>query len=59
MIELKNISKKYGNFPALKGLDLTVDAGEIFGFNTIEEYIKNPGMYSAPRQIRVGLSVGF
>jgi ABC-2 type transport system ATP-binding protein len=32
MIELKNISKKYGEFPALKGLDLTVAAGEIFGF---------------------------
>jgi hypothetical protein len=40
--------------------DLNVKfAGEIFGYNTIEEYIKNPGMYSAPRQIRVGLSVGF
>ena len=34
-------------------------AGQVFGFNTIEEYIKNPGMYSAPRQIRVGLSLGF
>ena len=32
MIELKNISKKYGEFPALKGLDLTVAAGQIFGF---------------------------
>jgi len=34
-------------------------AGEVFGLNTINEYVKNPGMYSAPRQIRVGLSVGF
>ena len=34
-------------------------AGEVNGLNTIEEFIKNPGMYSAPRQIRVGLSLGF
>ncbi len=34
-------------------------AGEVIGLNTINEYIKDPGMYSAPRQIRVGLSVGF
>lgn len=40
--------------------DLNVKyAGEVYGLNTIEEYIKNPGMYSAPRQIRVGLSLGF
>jgi outer membrane receptor protein involved in Fe transport len=40
--------------------DLNVKyAGDVFGFNTINEYIKNPGMYSAPRQIRVGLSLGF
>ncbi len=40
--------------------DLNVKfAGEVFGFNTINEYIKNPGMYSAPRQIRIGLSLGF
>jgi len=40
--------------------DLNVKyAGEVFGLNTIDEFIKNPGMYSAPRQIRVGLSLGF
>jgi len=34
-------------------------AGEINGLNTIEEFINNPGMYSAPRQVRLGLSFGF
>jgi len=36
--------------------DLNVKyAGEIIGLNTIDEYIKNPAMYSSPRQIRLGL----
>lgn len=30
-------------------------AGEIFGLNTIQEYINNPSMYSSPREVRVGL----
>jgi len=34
-------------------------AGTINGLNTIDQYIKNPAMYSAPRQIRVGFRVGF
>lgn len=34
-------------------------AGDINGLNTIEEYIKNPGMYSAPRQVRLGVRIGF
>ena len=32
MIELKNITKKYANFTALRGLNLAVPTGEIFGF---------------------------
>lgn len=32
MLELKNVKKKYGNFPALDGLDLKIGAGELFGF---------------------------
>ena len=40
--------------------DLNVKyAGEINGLNTFDQYINNPQMYSAPRQIRVGLSFGF
>jgi ABC-2 type transport system ATP-binding protein len=32
MIELKGITKKYGNFRAIDNLNLTVNKGEIFGF---------------------------
>jgi ABC-2 type transport system ATP-binding protein len=32
MIELKNISKKYGDFRAVDNLNLTVARGELFGF---------------------------
>lgn len=34
-------------------------AGEIIGLNTIEQYIKNPNMYSNPREVRFGLSFSF
>jgi outer membrane receptor protein involved in Fe transport len=40
--------------------DLNVKyAGEINGLNTIDEFINNPGMYSSPRQIKLGLSLVF
>ncbi|MBE7091109.1 MAG: ABC transporter ATP-binding protein [Clostridiales bacterium] len=32
MLKIENLTKKYGNFTALKNLTLTVNAGEIFGF---------------------------
>jgi ABC-2 type transport system ATP-binding protein len=32
MIELKGVTKKYGDFRAVDNLNLTVEAGEIFGF---------------------------
>ena len=32
MIELKSITKKYGNFRAVDNLNLTVEKGELFGF---------------------------
>ncbi|MBU0473297.1 MAG: TonB-dependent receptor [Bacteroidetes bacterium] len=42
------------------GTDLNVKyAGEINGLNTIDEFVNNPGMYSSPRQIKLGLSVVF
>ncbi len=34
-------------------------SGTIFGLNTLEEYIRRPDYYSAPRQIIVGLSFQF
>lgn len=42
------------------GIDLNTQfAGEINGLNNIEDYVNNPGQYSAPRQIKVGLSLEF
>ena len=32
MLELRAVKKSYGGFPAVKGIDLTVARGEIFGF---------------------------
>ncbi|MGX9133482.1 ATP-binding cassette domain-containing protein [Rummeliibacillus sp. JY-2-4R] len=32
MIEIKGLSKKYGSFYALQGLDLTIKEGTVFGF---------------------------
>ena len=34
-------------------------AGEIIGLNTIEQYVNNPDFYSTPREIRLGLTLGF
>ena len=32
MIELKNLTKKYGSFTAVDSIDLSVPDGELFGF---------------------------
>ena len=32
MIQLQNITKKYADFTAVNGLNLSVDKGEVFGF---------------------------
>jgi hypothetical protein len=34
-------------------------AGSILGLNTLQQYLNDPTSYSAPRQIRIGLGVGF
>ena len=34
-------------------------AGEIIGLNTIDQYVNNPDFYSSPREVRLGLNVGF
>ncbi|MBK7979860.1 MAG: TonB-dependent receptor [Ignavibacteriae bacterium] len=43
------------------GVDLGAEqyTGVIYGLNTIKEYLLNPNDYSAPRQVRIGFSVGF
>jgi ABC-2 type transport system ATP-binding protein len=32
MIEVRSLTKRYGNFTAVNGIDLTVPSGELFGF---------------------------
>ncbi len=59
---LFDIRNEYGVYSTTgrAGADLnTKFAGEIIGLNTLEEYVMNPSMYSAPRQIRFGVSFGF
>ena len=43
------------------GYDLAAQkyTGFIYGLNTLEEYTKNPGDYSRPREVRLGFGVGF
>ena len=43
------------------GIDLNAEeyTGQIFGANTMEEYLNNPADYSRPRQINFGLRVDF
>jgi len=43
------------------GYDLNAEefTGVIYGMNTIDEYLLNPGDYSAPREIRIGFGVSF
>ncbi len=53
---------EYGVYPSSgrAGVDYNVKfAGDIYGLNTIEEYVRNPAMYGSPRQIRIGLNFGF
>ena len=32
MLEIRDLRKKYGNFQALDGLNMTIGKGELFGF---------------------------
>lgn len=32
---------------------------EVIGLNTVDQFIKNPSMYSSPREIRLGFGFGF
>jgi hypothetical protein len=33
--------------------------GEIIGLNTVDQYLNDPTSYSAPREVRLGLSLEF
>jgi hypothetical protein len=57
-----DIANEYGVYSTTgrANTDLNTQfAGEIIGLNTIDEYVNNPGFYSSPREIRLGLTVGF
>ena len=59
---LLDIKNEYGVYATTgrANSDLNTQyAGDIVGINTIEQYINNPSMYSAPREIRVGFGFGF
>ncbi len=60
---LFDIKNEYGvsGSTGRAGQDLAAEeyTGTIFGLNTKQEYLLNPQDYSAPRQIRLGVGVGF
>lgn len=59
IFDIKNEYGVYGTTGRANSDLNTKYAGEIIGLNTLEEYVSNPSMYSAPRQIRLGVSFGF
>lgn len=59
LFDIKNEYGVYGT-TGRAGVDLnTKYAGEIIGINTIDQYVNNPGMYSRPREIRIGFGFGY
>jgi len=59
---LLDIKNEYGVYATTgrANADLNTQfAGDIIGLNTIEQYVNNPSMYSAPREIRFGFGFGF
>jgi len=59
LLDIKNEYGVYGSTGRATN-DLNIQfASPVIGMNTIDEYIKNPGLYSTPRRISLGLSVGF
>lgn len=42
-----------------RDIDVEGTAGDIYGLHTLKDYITNPTFYSAPRQIRLGISYEF
>ncbi len=53
-----NVNSATGRANDLLTQDINT-AGNIIGLNTLQQYINDPTSFSAPRQIRIGLSVGF
>ena len=53
-----NVNSATGRANDLLQQDINT-AGTIIGLNTLQQYLNDPSSYSAPRQVRIGLSVGF
>ena len=58
---LLDIQNEYGVYASTGRA--TVDsniqfAGPVIGLNSIDQYVKNPSMYSKPREIRIGFGFG-
>jgi hypothetical protein len=53
-----NVNSATGRANDLLQQDINT-AGTIIGLNTLQQYLNDPSSYSAPRQVRLGLSVGF
>ena len=59
---LLDIKNEYGVYSTTgrANVDLNTQyAGDIVGLNTIAQYVKNPSMYSTPREIRLGFGFDF
>lgn len=59
VFDIKNETNVYSTTGRANSDLNTKYAGDIYGLNTIDEYVANPTFYSAPRQIRLGMSFGF
>ena len=58
MIELKNLTKKYGDFTAVDDLNLTIETGEFFGLLVGETSFGNRSAGSTNATSRVGGIIG-
>jgi outer membrane receptor protein involved in Fe transport len=60
VLDIKNEFGVYGTTGrATTDLGYILSPVNVIGLNTIEQYVKNPGMYSTPREIRIGFGFGF
>jgi outer membrane receptor protein involved in Fe transport len=58
LLDIKN-EYSVNNASGRANVDMfTGEAGTIFGLNTIQQYVNNPSSFSAPRQVRLGVSLG-
>lgn len=59
VLDIRNEINVYGTTGRANADLNTLTATPVIGLNTIDEYIKNPTLYSAPREVRLGISMGF